>query len=179
MIIALRYISNFSLLISLVALSVFYAWPVRAGEQDIVSRGRELLQLGECVEAWEVLWPLAIAGNSEASSVVLSALYATLLPPVIDERIENYRKLNAFFAVTSIPFASGSLDFYEYRLVWLNYIWPQKDPNRVACVALSPPAECMGIAFDNGYAPTAQQVALEIQIAEKHGVSASCKGDQY
>jgi hypothetical protein len=179
MMIALRYRSNFSLLISLIALSVFYTWPVRAGEPDTVSLGRELLQLGECVEAWEVLWPLAMAGNSEASSVVLSALYATLLPPVIDESIENYRKLNAFFAVTSIPFASGSQDFFEYRLVWLNYIWPENDPNRLGCVALFPPAECMGIAFDNGYAPSAQQVALEIQNAEKHGASASCKGDQY
>jgi hypothetical protein len=177
--IALDYRSSVFLLIYFIALSAFYIWPVRAGELDTVSRGRELLQLGRCSEAWEILWPLAMAGDSKASSMILSALYANLLPPVIDESTENYQKLNAFFAVTSIPYSSGSQDFNEYRLVWLSFIWPEKDPNRMACVALSPPAECMGIAFANGYAPNAQQVALEIQNAEKHGVSASCKGDQY
>lgn len=165
--------------LSLIATSILCAQPLLAEESEGVTNGKELLISGKCSEAWEILWPLTMGGNAEASSVILSAMYTTLTPPMKFQTDDSFRKANAFFTVASIPFTKGHQEFNEYRLTWLDYIWPLNDPDRLTCVSLIPPAECMGIAFDHGYAPSVRDFSFDIDSAEIAGISAQCREDQY
>jgi hypothetical protein len=163
----------------LIAASILGAQPVLAAESEAVGRATELLMSRKCAEAWEILWPLAKDGNAEASLVLLVAIYASLTPPLKDLSDDSYQRTGAFFAVASIPFTEGHAEYNEHRFAWLDYIWPLSDPDRSSCVSLAPPAKCLGIAFDRGYAPSVQDFSSDIHSAETAGLSAQCRKDQY
>jgi hypothetical protein len=163
----------------LIAASILCAQPVLAEESEAVGRATELLLADKCAEAWEVLWPLAKGGDAEASSLILIAMYTSLTPPLKDLSDDSFRKTGAFFAVASIPFVKGYPESNEHRFAWLDYIWPLSDPDRSSCVSLTPPAKCMGIAFDRGYAPSVQDFSSAIHSAEIAGISAQCRKDRY
>lgn len=161
------------------AICIPCGWPVFAEESDLISNAKSLLDSNECAEAWKILWTLTLTGDDEASAVILGALYVTLTPPMKSQTDENLHRANAFFAVSSIPFTAGDSDFNQYRLTWLDHIWPRNDPDRLSCVSPAPPAKCMGLAFARGYAPRLEYYSADISSAEVAGISASCRKDQY
>lgn len=152
---------------------------LQAETNNAIDDAKEYMLSAKCDMAWEALWPLASRGNAEASAVILSALYVTLTPPMKAATDDGFRRANAFFAVSSIPYTSDDEDFSEYRSVVLDYIWPSNDPDRLTCVSKNPPAKCMELAFERGFAPSAQSYASDVNDAEIAGISAYCREDQY
>lgn len=152
---------------------------LQAEPNNAIDDAKGYIISAKCDMAWETLWPLASHGNAEASAVILSALYVTLTPPMKVATDDGFRRANAFFAVSSIPYTSGDADFSEYRSVMLDYVWPLNDPDRLTCVSKNPPAKCMELAFERGFAPSAQSYASDVNDAEIAGISAYCREDQY
>jgi hypothetical protein len=163
----------------LIATSILCAQPLLAEESEGVARATEFLLADKCAEAWEILWPLAKGGNAEASSVILGAMLTTLTPPLKVLTEDSFLRANAFFAVASIPVTKDYRNLDELRILWLDPIWPVNDPDRSSCVSLTPPAKCMEIAFDRGYAPSVQDFASDINSAEIAGISAQCRKERY
>jgi hypothetical protein len=140
----------------------------------------------DCKAAWEILWPLAKTGNSEARYLLLVARIQNTVPPGADpDKTSDLNDrhniaLAVHAALAQVPSHIGDPNHGWLRreiLVYIRKLSLGANGDRVAACYASDGSlrDCLKLALSLGIAPTFEQYVEQVEAAQRRtGIPASC-----